>query len=233
MRTVLIRVALALVAVSAVAAPAAAQGFNFTLGYFALKGDDARPDDDVLIANRFNDLPLFFETKDFNGALINGEFFVPAGDFAEASVGLGFYQKTVLSVYDTVTFPGGGEIAQDLKLRVVPVTLLVRVLPLGRDTIVQPYVGVGVGFFRWRYSETGDFVDASDGTIFPARYIGDGTNAGPVVVGGVRFPVSDRVLTGGEVRWQKAEGTLPADQDFLGSKIDLGGWTFSWTVSFK
>ena len=31
---------------------------------------------------------------------------------------------------------------------------------------VQPYIGAGVGVFAWRYSETGEFVDFTDGSIF-------------------------------------------------------------------
>lgn len=238
MRTAFIRIAVAMVLVTAVAAPAAAQGtFTFNLGYFALRSADARSSDDVLVADLgldgLNSLPLFFEVKDFNAASFSGDYYVPIGSFIEAGVGLGYYQRTVTSVYETVTFPGGGDIFQDLKLRVVPFSAAVRVLPLGRDGIVQPYFGGGVGVFKWRYSEIGDFVDTFDGTIFSARYIGDGVATGPVAFGGVRFPVGDHFMTGGEARWQQAEGTLPSDVDFLAPKIDLGGWTFSWTLSFK
>ena len=50
------------------------------------------------------------------------------------------------------------EIEQDLKLRIVPFTATVRLLPLGHDAPVQPYIGGGVGVFGWRYSESGQFV---------------------------------------------------------------------------
>lgn len=237
MRTLLIRLVTAATLAIAATPPAFAQGFTVNLGYFALKGADARPNDDVFVAdlglNGTNSLPLFFQIKEFNGANVNGEFFVPVGDRFEAAGGIGFYRRTVVSVYDTVTFPGGADIFQDLKLRIIPITGTIKFLPLGRDAAVQPYVGGGIAAFIWRYSEIGNFVDTSDRTIFSARYIGDGTSVGPVVLGGVRVPITDHFMTGGEVRWQKAEGTLPADQDFLAPKIDLGGWTFSWNVSFK
>jgi hypothetical protein len=237
MRTALIRVFATFALATLLAAPASAQGFTFNLGYFQVKGADSRPVDDVWVANLGlngdNDLPLFFETNDFNGAVISGEFFVPIGDFIEVAGGLGFYQKTVLSVYDTVTFPNGDDIFQDLKLRVVPITGTVKFLPLGKAAPIQPYVGGGIGLFSWRYSEIGDFVDGSDGTIFSARYIGDGLAVGPVILGGVRFPFSDRLMSGAEVRWQKATGDLPEDVDFLAPKIDLGGWAIAWTLSFK
>jgi hypothetical protein len=236
MRAVFTRVAVAWVLALGVTATASAQSFTINLGYFVLKGPDARSVDDVLVAdlglNGQNDLPLFFEVKDFNGGWINGEFFAPIGDFLEAGGGIGFYRRTVPSVYDRLTFPNGDEIAQDLRLRIAPVTAAVKLLPLGRTAVVQPYVGAGLGLFIWRYSEIGDFID-QDGTVFSARYLGTGTAAGPIAVFGIRFPVGDRFMTGGEARWQKAEGTLPADQDFLAPKIDLGGWTVAWTLTIK
>ena len=38
---------------------------------------------------------------------------------------------------------------------------------------------------------------------------------------------------GGEIRWQSAQGELPADQFFSGNKIDLGGFTYSATFKVK
>jgi opacity protein-like surface antigen len=228
------KIAAALVLTVSVAAPAAAQqSFNVNLGYFSLRGDESRVAGDVLIADRFNNnLPLFFQTKDFNNVSLNGEWFVPIGDFIEAGAGVGFYRRTVPSVYETFTKPGGAEIAQDLKLRIVPITFAVRVMPFGRDAIVRPYVGAGVAVFNWRYSEVGEFIDASDNSIFSERFSAKGTDAGPIVMGGVVFPIGDSFATGGEVRYQKAEGSLPLDQ-FLGDRIDLGGFTYSWTMQFK
>jgi hypothetical protein len=91
-----------------------------------------------------------------------------------------------------------------------------------------------LGIIPWRYTESGEFVDFSDGTIFRARYEADGTAVGPVFLGGVRFPIADVMTTGVEFRWQKAEGdTNPEESELLGSKIDLGGWSTSWTFAFR
>ena len=73
----------------------------------------------------------------------------------------------------------GRLIAQELKLRMAPITATVRFLPLGRSGPVEPYIGGGVGFFNWKYSEVGEFVDFSDNSIFQARYRADG---GDVIV---------------------------------------------------
>ena len=70
------------------------------------------------------------------------------------------------SVYRDFVNTNGAEIAQDLKLRIVPFTATVRFLPIGRGG-VEPYVGGGLGVFNWRYSETGEFVDFSDNYGLP------------------------------------------------------------------
>jgi opacity protein-like surface antigen len=154
------------------------------------------------------------------------------GDYLEGGVGVGFYRRTVPSVYANVVNDNGTEIEQDLKLRVIPMTATVRFLPAGRGG-VEPYVGAGFGAFNWRYSEVGEFVDTSDYSIFRDRYIADGTAFGPVVLGGVRFPVADVWTVGGEIRWQKAEGKFDDDVRLLGDRIDLGGVSASVTFHLR
>jgi hypothetical protein len=207
------------------------QTVNFHIGYFALKGLDSRVADDVLLADLQNQQPLAFLIKDFNGAPIGGEWLFGVGRNFEAGVGLGFFQRTVPSVYADITHPSGAEIAQDLKLRMVPVTFTARFLPLPRGSSIEPYFGAGVVAIKWNYSEIGEFVDENN-VIFPGRFLASGTAVGPIVLGGVRFPVNAMVV-GGEVRWQKAEGTNLPTPDFLGSKIDLGGWTTNFTFGFR
>lgn len=207
------------------------QTINFHVGYFALKGLDSRVADDVLLADLQSAEPLAFLIKDFNGAPIGAEWLVGIGPNFEAGVGLGYYQRTVPSVYANVTHSNGAEIAQDLKLRTVPVTFTARFLPLPRGSSVEPYIGAGLVAIRWRYSEIGEFVDEAGG-IFPGRFIANGTATGPIVLGGVRFPF-ESFVAGAEVRWQKAEGKDLPTPDFLAPKIDLGGWTTNFTFGFR
>jgi opacity protein-like surface antigen len=208
------------------------QSIGVTLGYFALRGEESRTEGDVLLADLFDVEPLDFSVKDFNGVNIGGEWLFGLNDYLEGGVGVGFYQRTVPSVYANVVNVDRSEIAQDLKLRVVPLTATVRFLPIGRGS-VEPYVGAGIGFFNWKYSEIGEFVDTSDNSVFPARYIASGSSVGPVILGGIRFPVADAWSVGGELRYQKAEGKGLADKEFLDDKIDLGGWTANFTFHLR
>lgn len=205
---------------------------NFTIGYFALKGLETRVDEDVLLNNLQNRHPLLFEVKDFNSAVFGAEYLAGLGSHFEAGVGVGFSQRTVPTVYADLTRPGDVEIEQELKLHQIPVSFTGRVLLLPRGSAVEPYIGAGLVAIRYRYSEVGDFI-APDLTIFPERYVAEGVATGPTVLGGLRAPIGNWTV-GGEVRWQKAEGTDLFEQaDFLGDRIDLGGWTANFTFGVR
>ena len=146
---------------------------GFNLGYFIVNGEDSRVDDDVLLAN-LNDLA--FQIEDFNNWTFGGEWLFGVGNYFETGVGVGYYQRTVTSVYRDFVNDNGSEIAQDLKLRIVPISATIRFLPLGRGAAVEPYIGGGIGIFNWRYTESGEFVDFSDGSIFREQYKADGTS---------------------------------------------------------
>lgn len=207
------------------ARPASAQQtFNVSLGFFTPKGEDARVTGDVLNANRNF---LTFDVKDFNGATIGGEWLVPIGRYIEAGAGIGFTRRTVPTVYSRLVNANGSEIEQDLRLRTVPMALTFRVLPLGQDRGFQPYLGGGLGIISWRYSESGQFVDTRDASIFNNSYASSGTTTGPVALGGLRF-AGDAVAAGMEIRYQAAEADLASP--FAGPKLDLGGWSYLFTI---
>lgn len=206
------------------------QAIGFNIGYFSVKGEDSRGDDDVI----FRDLDsLLFDVSDFNGATFGAEWLFGVTDYIEVGAGVSYYQRGVPSVYADFQEDDGTEIEQELKLRQVPLTATVRFLPIGRRASVQPYIGAGVGAIRWRYTETGEFVDFNN-DVFRDSFEADGTEVGPVILGGIRFPVADVWLVGGEFRWHSAEGdTGGIDEGFLGDKIDLGGWSFNFTAHVR
>lgn len=201
---------------------------GFNLGYFSVKGEDSRGDDDVL----FNDLDsLLFDIKDFNGATFGAEWLYGVTDYIEVGAGINYYQRTVPSIYRGLVNVDGTEIEQELKLRQVPMSATVRLVP--RRWGIQPYVGGGVGLINWRYTETGEFVDFNN-DIFRDSFEAKGTEVGPVFLFGVRAPVGDVWLVGGEIRRHAAEGnTGGIDEGFLGDKIDLGGWSANFAVHFR
>ena len=225
------RLFLAGLMVAAVMIPSAAsaqQSLNFSVGGFVPHGEDGRDNTDVLVNNL--DF-LAFNIKDFSGATFGAEWLTALGKNFEAGFGAGYYQRSVPAVYIDFVNTNGSEIEQDIKLRVVPFTATVRFLPLGHRHGIEPYIGGGVGVFAWHYSETGDFL-ATDRTIFHDSFDSSGSATGPVILGGVRIPVGTWGV-GFEVKHQSAEGKIPADQDFAGTTIDLGGFTYNFTVHVR
>ena len=196
------------------------QSVNLGLGYFMVRGEDSRDDDDVLIADLQS---LLFDVSDFNGLLVNGEWLIGFGDRLEFGVGIGFYQRTVPSIYADVVDSDGTEIEQDLKLRIIPITATAKFLPIGRAGTFQPYVGGGIALLNWKYSEVGEFVDFTDNSIFRDRYVAEGSTVAPLAFGGVRVPFNGDVFAfNGELRWQGGKGDT-SDTGLLANKIDLGG----------
>lgn len=222
--------ACAVVLAASVLPAAADQSLVLNLGSFVPRGQDARVNGDVLNENRTF---LTFDLKDFSNVTVGGEWVVGLGSHAEAGVGLSYFARTVPSVYTDYVNTDRSEIDQQINLRIIPITATVRFLPLGKRVVgVEPYIGAGVGIYRWHYSESGQFVDFRDDSVFSDRYVADGTSVGPVAMGGVRIPLGDFAF-GGEVRYQAGQGTLPASQDFAGSKIDLGGLSYLATFQVR
>lgn len=213
--------------------PAAAQQtLNFSIGYFTVRGEDARVDNDVLNENRNF---LSFEIGGFNGPAVGAEWLVPLGGYFEGGAGVGFSRRTVPSVYERFVDEDGSEIEQDLRLRIMPVAFTVRVLPLGQTSPVQPYVGAGLGIFTWRYSESGEFVDFERrNAIFRERYVASGSETGPIVLGGLRF-AGDALSGGFEIRYQGADASLGRPFSIVqrDPRIDLGGWTYQFTMGWR
>jgi hypothetical protein len=238
-----VRYATGLATAAAILTPAAAQAqirqvsstehrqsIGFTVGGFFPKGEDSRVAGDTILADLDD---LLFEIKDFTGGSFSGEWLYSFGDYVEAGVGVGYYRRTVPSVYRGFVNANGSEIEQDLKLRIVPITGTVRFLPIGHRS-VEPYVGAGIGAFNWRYSEVGQFVDTSDGSIFNNRYVANGTAVGPVILAGIRAPIADVWDVGGEIQYHRASGdTNRAESQLLGDKIDLGGVNVLFTMHIR
>lgn len=220
-----------------VAAPVASaqQSVSLYLGGFTPRALDARPDDDVLVANG-----TFLSTlnrnrgidiNQFNGVTVGGEWLFSMTRHVEGGLGLGFYQRSVPTLYTNQVHPDGTDIVQTLKLRIVPFTATIRFVPFGNDQPIQPYIGAGVGVYSWRYSETGEFVYPGD-LIRNRNFVASGAAAGPTILGGVRVPIGPAGV-GFEIRHQSAEGKVPGDDLFTEGKIDLGGFNYLFTMSYK
>ena len=200
MRTA-ISTALVLVALGAGAVPANAQnqGVTFTFGYFAPKGEDGRVAGDVLNADRCLDVtfqcePLLFNVSDFGGLTFSGEYSIGLGEVLRGGLRRRLLPadraERLRARHAARRHPKSSRTSSCASSRSRASCASCR--PAGTRA-VQPYIGVGVAALNWHYTESGEFVDPSDSSIFRAQYIADGTEVAPVVVGGLRAPMGDGV----------------------------------------
>jgi hypothetical protein len=244
-------------ALPAIAAAQVVHSVSFGAGIFWPRSFDTRVEGDVLVANLTQpDIPGFpgttssldFGADNLSGQIgkfrsypFFGEWHIGFSDRLEAGVGVGYFGKKVDSRYrDLVNSARNNEdIRQTIRLRAIPITGVVRFLPLADPAGVQPYVGAGVAIIPFKYSETGEFVDLNDLVnlpIFNDRFETSGTAFGGLLLGGIRLPLGGDVYAFNiEGRYQFASGdTGGADNGFLGDKIDLSGGSlnFSFLVRF-
>jgi hypothetical protein len=241
----LIQSSLATLAVTiAAAAPASAQvvhGLNLGAGFFRPAPLDTRVLGDVLFENmnqpiipgtippstasldfdfnRFRSLPLFMEWQ------------MEFSDHFELGIGASYSNRRVPSVYrDLINGQGtvdpfdDTEIPQDLRLRVIPITAVARIV-FGRPGGTQGYFGGGAAIVNFRYSETGQFVQVSDLSVFTDQFVATGWAPGGVALGGVRFALGGDVYAltlEGRYLWARGN-TGGIEAGFLGDKIDLSG----------
>ena len=242
MMRVWVRVACLSFCLLGVAVPASAQvvhSLTVGAGFSFPRGFDSRVDGDTLVANLTQPevfpgatASLEFEISDFRAYPIFGEWNIGFGNRFEVSVGVGYQNKSVDSRYrDLVnTAANNSDITQELRLRMMPITGVVKFLPFGQVGQFQPYVGAGISAVNFHYTETGDFVDPSTLEIFNDRFSADGFAFGTLVLGGARVPL------GGDVYALQFEGrylfgngnTGGSDAGFLGDKIDLSGGSINF-----
>ena len=87
----------------------------------------------------------------FSNVTFGGEVLFGMGDWLEAGVGISYFEsKERFSFYTDFTDLDGTDIEQTTQFRIVPLALTVRAFPIGRTTPVQPYVGGGINFYRWK-----------------------------------------------------------------------------------
>ena len=124
----------------------------------------------------------------------------------------------------------GREIAQELKLRIVPVTgpsASCRSAAAASSRTSAPASARSTGATARPASSSID--DASSSAIDSST---EGTAAGPVVLGGIRFPVATCGPSAGKCAGRRPRARV-CSRRFLGDKIDLGGWTTSFTVHLR
>jgi opacity protein-like surface antigen len=125
---------------------------------------------------------------------------------------------------------------------VTPIQVSVKFTPLGRGQRIIPYIGGGVGLYIWSVRLQGDVIDFADPwidteldvEIYPVDAFDvrdeNNLNIGFQALGGVIFPLANRISLEGEFKYNFLQGTL---DDFVGFEpFDMDGFQVSIGMNY-
>jgi hypothetical protein len=237
-------VSIVLAAVCIVASPAAAQNapapptpdflFGRPAGSLAVRGS-------WLLSRAGSDWfdfvtdQLTLNRGDFNAPGIAADVGITISDRLEAVIGTGFSQSSATSEYRRFVDNDRLPINQSTRLRQADVTGSLKIgLVRGRRISslawippgINPYVGAGGGMLWYGLSQTGDFVDFTDFSVFTDVFESKGWTPTAHVFGGVDVRIARRLYATVDARYRWAAPSLTSEWvDF--DPIDLSGLRLS------
>jgi hypothetical protein len=203
---------------------------TFSVGYFEPRGSS-----DLW---NLNERTFTVSEQDFGDAIFGARIGTAINNFLIIDVGASYYDGDVDTEYRNFVTLSGDPIEQNLRLRLLPVTATLKVVPFGRYRSgyrgsalqrVVPFFGVGGGALLWKYREKGEFVDPVSLTTFQAKFHSRGIAAEYHGVAGVDVFVDRQVSLFVEGRVSRADDDLSSDfQGF--DDFDLSGTSVSGGV---
>ncbi len=171
------------------------------------------------------------QKDDFIGWFGGGEFTTNVHPNVELGIAVEGYARSIPTVYRDFVRPSGDEIAQTLRLELLPVSAIMRFMPAGRYRKVTPYVGGGISAIFWKYEEYGDFIDF-DRKGLPVTFDSfesTGTEFGPMANAGLRYRLNENLQITADYRYFWGKDRM--DGDFAPNEIDVSGGAF--TLGFR
>ena len=197
------------------------------LGYFFLDGGGGFWEDTESV--------FTLDPSDFDDFSLGFSYVHSLRNKLELGFNFDIFEDTVRSEYRDFVDQSGFAILHDSTLSLIPMTVDLRFLPIGRyhlrpggRHIVQPtfYLGAGAGVVFWDYEERGDFLDFTfdPPVIFGAHFRDDGVALEVHGLAGVEIPLGPRTNLLFEGRYSFAEDNLGGDfSDLPEREIHLGG----------
>ena len=178
---------------------------------------------------------LTLKRGDFSGITLGAEAALSIGSRFDVSADLSFSHKTKGSEYRNLIDNNNLAIEQNTTFDRIPLTLNARfyLIEPGRSigklawipSKVVPWIGGGAGYMRYRFHQTGDFVDYQNNNVFTAtddEFDSSGWTGMAHAMAGADISLSPHVALRLDSRyvWAKA----PLSSNFTGfDKIDLSG----------
>lgn len=185
---------------------------------------------------------LTVDRGDFLAPSLSAELGVLAGSRLDIVLGLGWSESSTRSEFRALIGDDGLPIEQTTTLRLMPVTLSGRFLPIERGrrlgtlawlpATVTPYVGGGGGVTFYRLRQQGEFVNAATNDIFVDEYTSSGRGMTVHGLAGVDYWFSPRIGANLEGRYTRGSA------DMVGSfrtydSLDLTGFGLGVGVTFR
>jgi hypothetical protein len=238
------RCAIALASLLAAATTAqAADGPDFFFGpphgWFAIRGGWLYPRAEGDLFTFVGD-QLTIDRSDFRSGTLDLELGVVLTPLFAVEGGMDLSRRSIGSEYRRFIASNGQPIAPTTRLDQTGVFTGVRFTPLGRGRRVSryafipsrltPYAGAGLHVINFDFSQSGQFVDFADLSVFNDYFVSKGWTTGPYVRGGVDILVWRSLLVGFDARYTWLHSDL--SRDFIGfDGIDLAGFRGTTGIS--
>ncbi len=178
-----------------------------------------------------------FDVGDFNYWTGGVELDLELTNYLDVAIGFDGYSRRVESTYRDFVRDDGAEITQSFKLKVLPITGGLRLLPLGKFRKLIPHVAVGTGLYYFDYQEEGDFINGTSFDVLPGTFHDRGLVPGLQAGAGAEYRFSEGIDPGegwylfGQYRHHWVSAELAGD--FTGEKLDLGGSEIAFGLSVR
>jgi hypothetical protein len=183
---------------------------------------------------------LTLEGRDFNAPAISGEVGFAIGPRLEVLGGVEWSKSSTPSEYRRFVDNNNLPITQQTSLENLHLSGSIRfaLRPRGQSIsrlawiprAVTPYVGAGAGAVRYEFTQSGDFVDFVDLSVFPDLFVSKGWAPSAHVFGGADLQIFRLLFLQLEARYLWSSGELGPDFiDF--DPIDLAGFRTTAGIS--
>ena len=190
----------------------------------------------------FSNENLTLGRSDYGGASVSGDFAFFVAERLAVQLSAGHSRRTVGSEFRDWVDNNDLPIEQTTEFTRIPVMVGLRyyLVPPGRSlgrlawvpARFAPYVAGGVGRVRYRFQQSGDFVDYKTLDVFPASLESAGWTTAGYGAAGLDYAMNARVGLVSEARYDYASARM--SRDFEGfDRIDLSGLSVSLGLSFR
>lgn len=203
---------------------------------------------------------MSFKRSDYYGSILGISFDLFINKNFSLSFCIDTYAKDKLGYYKNYVgarFPEGsfafpseyydGEaVVHAFNVGITPVQLSAKFTPLGRRGRFVPFIGAGIGYYRWNVVLRGQTVNFSDTSwVYDDPNLGEvqiypivqsygresGWNFGYHALAGLQVPIGYRITLDGEVRYHWAKAKL--EEWFTGfDNFEIGGLSLVLGISF-